>query len=195
VIPVAVLSEGERNFLRQQWASKDRKIIAFFGFSYPHKGVEKLFEIADPVRHHLLLIGNLTQTDAYHVMLRGLANSARWCGHVTITGFVDQTLAARYLAAADAAVFPFINGGGHWNSSLHAAVAQGVFVIATSNDQRGYDPVDNVYYAAPGAVSDMAEALLEYAGIRTRSSDQQVDPWVAIAQSHLDLYRKCLARA
>ena len=77
---------------------------------------------------------------------------------------------------------------------LHAAMTQGTFVIATSADRAGYDPGDNVYYAAPGAVSEMAAALREYAGTRTSGGDQWVDPWTQIAQAHLDLYRKCLSR-
>lgn len=194
VIPRVMLTEEERTAVRGQLCGKDRQLITFFGFAYPHKGVEQIFDIADPARHHLALIGNLTQSDPYHVRLRKLADSDRWRGHVTITGFVDQQLAARYLAASDAVMLPFLEGGGHWNSSLHAAMTQGTFVIATSAERAGYDPGENVYYAAPGAVSDMAVALREYAGTRTPGSDQWVDPWTAIAQSHLDLYRKCLAQ-
>lgn len=194
VIPRVTLTEGERAALRRQLCGEDRQLVAFFGFVYPHKGVEQIFDIADPARHHLVLIGNLTQSDPYHVRLRSLADSERWRGHVTITGFVDQQHAARYLAVSDAVVLPFLEGGGHWNSSLHAAMTQGTFVIATSADRAGYDPGDNVYYAAPGAVPEMAAALRQYAGTRASGGDQWVDPWTQIAQAHLDLYRKCFSR-
>jgi glycosyltransferase involved in cell wall biosynthesis len=191
VIPVAKLTEIERNALRHQWTSPDRKIVAFFGFPYPHKGVEQLFEIANPEKHHLLLIGNLTTTDPYHVQLRRLAESDRWRGHVTITGFLDQSIAANFLAASDAVVFPFLNGGGHWNSSLHAAMAQGTFAIATSESRAGYDSEENTYYAKPRNIVQMATALDQYAGMRNQSATQ-VDPWVEIAKSHLKIYRSCI---
>lgn len=193
VIPRVTLTDGERTALRQQLCGTERQLVAFFGFAYPNKGVEQIFDIADPARHHLVLIGNLTQSDPYHVRLRKLADSDRWRGRVTITGFVDQQIAARYLAVSDAAVFPFLSGGGHWNSSLHAAMAQGTFVIATSTARAGYDPGENVYYAVPGAVPDMAAALRDYAGIRSASGGFRADPWMDIAQSHMDVYRTCLA--
>lgn len=191
VIPVARMTESERDALRHQWASPDRKIVAFFGFPYPHKGVEQLFEIANPEKHHLLLIGNLTTTDSYHAQLRRLAESDRWRGHVTITGFLEQAMAANFLAAADAVVFPFLNGGGHWNSSLHGAMAQGTFAIATSESRAGYDPEENTYYAKPGEILQMATALDRYAGVRNQSATQ-ADPWVEIAKSHLKIYRSCI---
>jgi hypothetical protein len=66
-----------------------------------------------------------------------------------VTGFLAPEQAGRLLAAADAAVFPFLDGGGEWNSSIHGAAAQGTFVLATSMNKRGYDAAKNIYYAAP----------------------------------------------
>lgn len=193
VIPTKIFDERERDILRRELVGNNKNLITYFGFIYPHKGVEQIFEMADPSRDHVLLIGHLTDTDPYHVQLRRLASSDRWRGHVTITGFIEQELAARYLAASDAVVFPFITGAGDWNSSLHAAMAQGTFAIATSMTREGYDPVENVYYTAPGKVPQMAAALRKHVGTRIPVADQAIDPWATIAESHLDLYRKCLA--
>jgi glycosyltransferase involved in cell wall biosynthesis len=191
VIPTVALDEAERLNIRRQICQTDRPLVTFFGFAYPHKGVEQIFDITDPAKHHLLLIGDLTKSDPYHERLRSLAGSDRWRGHVTITGFVDQQLAARYLAASDAVVFPFVNGGGHWNSSLHAAMAQGTFVITTSETHKGYNPAENVYYSAPNSTAEMSAALRTHIGTRTAPSELSANPWAVIAQSHLDLYRLC----
>ena len=191
VIPRVTVTEDEKTVLIRDFASGQRKIVTFFGFAYPHKGVEQIFEIANPTQHHLLLIGNLTQTDPYHVELRRLADSERWRGRVTITGYVDPLVAARYLAVSDAVVFPFTGGGGSWNSSLHAVTEQGTFAIVTSTARSGYDDKDSVYYAAPGDVPEMAAALCSHAGTKL-SRVRKGGAWEDIAREHIDLYRKCL---
>src|SRR5262249_24892283 len=72
IVPQARPTDAERDALRQKLGTGARKLVAFFGFSYPHKGVELLFRIANPARHHLLLIGHLAERDAYHRELRAL---------------------------------------------------------------------------------------------------------------------------
>lgn len=195
VIPAVELSSGERTALREALRCGERRIVAYFGFAYPHKGVDLLFQVADPDQHHLLLIGELLPSDAYHDRLRALAESERWRGKVTITGFVEPERAARLLAVADAAVFPFVNGGGVWNSSLHAAMSQGTFVVVTSRERRGYAADQNIFYAAPGAVDELRAALARYAGNRAAATTLRPDdPWIEIARAHVELYRFLMSR-
>jgi len=194
-IPAVSLTPAERNAIRQSIGSADRQIVAHFGFVYPHKGVERLFEIADPDRHHLVLIGNLAPADPYHSRLLDLAESPRWKGRVTVTGFVDAQRAAHLLAASDAAVFPFLDGGGIWNSSLHAAIDQGTFVLTTSREGFGYDPAANVYRAAPEGVDEMRAALLSHIGSRRAPAVAGPEgEWTRIAREHVALYRIVMGR-
>ncbi len=194
-IPAVTLTSGERASERESIGSGVRQVVAHFGFAYPHKGVERLFEVADHQHHHLLLIGDLSPDDAYHAKLLSLAASPAWKGHVTVTGYVDARRAARLLAASDAAVFPFVDGGGIWNSSLHAATDQGTFVLTTSTERHGYDAEANIYYARPDDPADMRAALNAYIGVRSPSpvSDGQ-DEWARIARNHVKLYRRVLGR-
>jgi len=193
VIPAIQISPSERSALREQLGCDDRHIISFFGFAHPNKGVDQLFRIADPEKHHLLLIGELLESDTYQQHLRELAGSDRWRGKVTITGFVEPERAARLLAVSDAAVFPFIDGGGVWNSSLHAAMSQGTFAIVTSRERQGYTAEQNIFYAAPGAVEEMRVALTRYAGNRSAGKLPAVDnAWAEIAHAHAELYRSVM---
>ena len=185
-LPVVELGESERQAMRRGVGCDGEALIAFFGFSYEHKGVDLLFRIADPARHRLLLIGHLAADDPYHARLRALADSSEWKGRVTITGFVEPLVAARMLSAADAAVFPYRVGGGVWNSSLHAATSQGTFVLTTSLERSGYDSAANVYYARPDDVVEMTRALLAHQGIRKPRPSR--DPWLDIAAAHKELY-------
>jgi glycosyltransferase involved in cell wall biosynthesis len=191
-VPRVILSSSERKAIKQELGCASANLVAFFGFSFPHKGVDLLFQIADPRRHHLLLIGELSSADAYHKRILELAQSGQWAGRTTITGFVDADKAARLLAAADAVVFPYRLGGGVWNSSLHAALSQDTFVLTTSNQRRGYDRVDNVYYASPDAVDEMRQALLSYENVRISRKSEGKDPWRAVALAHYQVYASLL---
>ncbi len=195
VLPVVALSSVERAYLRNEIGCSDRQLVSFFGFAHPNKSVEQLFEIADPQQHHLLLISELSPTDPYHERLRSLAKSDRWRGKVTVTGFVEAERVACLLAASDAAIFPFDNGGGSWNSSLHAATSQGVFSIVTSRERSGYIADQNIYYATPADINEMRVALDQYVGTRTpRNTAGSPDQWSAIASTHIDLYRSLVQR-
>jgi glycosyltransferase involved in cell wall biosynthesis len=194
-IPRVSLTAAEREAVRRSLGCESRKLVSYFGFAYPHKGMEQLFSIADPEKHHLLLICELLSKDAYHARLLDFANSSEWKDHVTITGFVDSGHAARLLAATDAAVFPFRDGGGIWNSSLHAATKQGTFVLTTSSGKSGYDPEVNIYYARPDAIDEMRHALLGHHDMRKADSSKlDIDSWSSIVQAHAALYRSLLSQ-
>ena len=175
--------------MRERLGCGDSKIIAHFGFVFEHKGTDLLFRIADPMQHHLLIIGELSATNAYHAQLLQLAAAPEWKGKVTITGFVEAEEAARHLSLADAVVYPHVNGGGIWNTSLHAAVCQGTFVLTTSTERNGYDAVSNIYYVPPQAIDEMRQALVHYAGIRNVNRVDAEDSWRALATAHATLYR------
>ena len=190
-VPPVLLTVGEREQMKRELAVGERRLIAHFGFAYPHKGVHLLFDIADAARDHIVLVGELRQSDAYHARLLELARSKAWQGHVTVCGFVAPERAARILAAADAAVFPFEGGGGIWNSSVHAAMAQGTFVLLTSRERSGYVAEENAYYAPPNALAELRSALADYAG-RRNAVAAHVPEWDAIAERHAELYREAL---
>jgi glycosyltransferase involved in cell wall biosynthesis len=193
-IPSVILTEAERDVIRTRLGASENGLIVYFGFAYPAKEIEALFEITDPQRHRLVLICDLSPTDAYQASIIALANRDDWAGKVTVTGFLPPVEAAKLLAAADAAVLPFRDGGGEWNSSIHSAAVQGTFVLTNSREKQGYDEDANIYYALPSDVPNMRTALRQYAGRRTRgSSAVQGTNWDTIASAHVELYQ-CLLR-
>jgi glycosyltransferase involved in cell wall biosynthesis len=189
-LPSVALSRAERERIRTELAVGERRVLAYFGFAFPHKGVHHLFTIANPATDHLVFIGDLQEADPYHSELLALARSAPWQGRVTICGYVDAERAARILGTADAAVFPFEDGGGVWNSSVHAAMAQGTFTLVTSRERNGYVAAENAYYAAPASIPEMRSALDTYAGRRHAAG--LAPSWDAIAERHVEIYRRAL---
>lgn len=195
VLPKIALSASEREAVKRDAHCANGRLIVFFGFSFPHKGVDLLFRIADPDKHCLLFIGPLSADDPYHEKLRRLAAAEAWKGRAAFTGFIGSEEAARLLAAADAAVFPYRKGGGIWNSSLHAAMVQDTFVLTTSLERNGYDASTNVYYARPEDVDEMRRALRQYQGTRRARPFTAEDEWAAIAQKHRQIFGALLGRS
>lgn len=189
-LPVVILDDLERNSVRAGLNVQGRRVITFFGFFYPSKGVDRLFEIADPQTDHLVLMGPLDSKDSFQSAIRTRAESEPWRGRVTVTGFEKPDRAARILAASDAVVLPFRDGGGIWNTSLHAASQQGTLVVTTSRDRTGYDAERHVYWAEPLDMEAMRRALDIYSGVRRQI--QEVDPWKPIAEEHIRFYREIL---
>lgn len=192
-LPRVSLTDEERRAIHARYAFATKTLVAYFGFLYPHKGVDDLFDIADPDKHHLVLIGAIDEADPYHQSLSVRASRGDWAGKATITGFLPSDEAARILAAADAVVLPFRGGGGLWNTSLHGAALQGTFIATTSDEKQGYDSDTNIFSAKPGDIASMRQALLTYAGRRnTADNIRNFATWDSIVEAHVRIYRTLL---
>jgi glycosyltransferase involved in cell wall biosynthesis len=192
-IPTMRLNEREKSTIRLRFAPPPTRLVVYFGFVFPPKGIELLFEIADPSAHHLIVIGVLDSGDEYHRLILDRINQPPWIGKATVTGFLPAEEVGRILAAADAVVLPFRDGGGIWNTSIHAAVAQGTFVLTTAREQYGYDSSRNVYFARPDDVADMRHALETYISTRRpEMAEDHISEWETIAGAHIALYNSVL---
>jgi glycosyltransferase involved in cell wall biosynthesis len=174
--------------VRERFRVGGKALVAYFGFVYPSRGVHRLFEVADPGAHHLVIVGGkLDEAAAYFEQVGTRARQDDWRGSCDVTGFVPAADAAEILACADAVALPFEDGGGSWNTSLHGARLQGTFVLTTSRESHGYDDRENVYYARPGDVADMRRALAAHLGTRREPVD--VPTWEQVVAGHLEAYR------
>jgi glycosyltransferase involved in cell wall biosynthesis len=194
VIPPVKLSAAERSAIYERFTSTDKSLIVFFGFIHSQKGIEFILEMADPAKHHIVLIGAHNDTDPYYKALTQKIKQGPCRNNVTVTGFLPAADTAKILAAADAVVLPFRAGGGIWNTSLHAAAIQGTFTLTTSRERHGYDSSNNIYYARPADIEDMRQALHLYIGRRNLDAAlSQYESWESIAKKHIDLYRDLLS--
>jgi glycosyltransferase involved in cell wall biosynthesis len=172
-----------------------KSLVAYFGLLYPSRGVELLFQIADPLKHHLVIIGTaLEDTRDYHSRLVALADTPRWRASTTFTGFLPDHEAATLLACAEAVVLPFRAGGGIWNTSIHSARLQETFVLTTSRSRQGYDYERNTYWARPDDIEDMKAALHSHIGVRRTGTGSDIPSWQQVAERHWDLYACLLGR-
>jgi glycosyltransferase involved in cell wall biosynthesis len=190
-LPVSSLDSAQRLQRRAQYVGTRGRLVVFFGFLYPNKGIETLFEIANPATDSLVIAG-ATKDEAYARQLTEVARSKGWGDdQVRFTGFLSPHDAADLLAVADAVVLPFLGGGGEWNTSIHSALAQGTLVITTAVPSRGDEPSSNLYTAAPSAIGEMREALDRLSGRRIAPSSTE-GAWQKIAEGHMAFYQLCL---
>lgn len=194
-IPGVNLDEPKKIALKSLYLKNQKRLIVFFGFVYPSKGVELLFEIADPASDQIVIAGEIDMKGDYSHEIMRHASVEPWLGKVTITGFLSVADVAALLAVADAVILPFRTGGGEWNTSIHGAVLNGSFVITTSLTQRGYDNKHNVYFAKVDGIQEMRLALSTYAGRRrVYDANIDVDEWRKIAEQHFSLYENFLSK-
>lgn len=192
-IPKVCLTESAQIDEKSRVGATANNLVVYFGFLLPAKRVELIFEIADPAQDHLVLICDLDPQDEYHRKIQDRMRDPAWSGKVTLTGFLPADKVGSLLAAADAVVLPFREGGGEWNTSIHAAVLQGSFVLTTSIQHKGYDASQNIYFAAPEDVADMRSALRTFSGKKASAeSNNSVYDWKAIADRHKALYQTVL---
>jgi glycosyltransferase involved in cell wall biosynthesis len=163
--------------------------VVFFGFLYPSKGIELLFDIASPVSDFLIIAGAF-KDKAYIRQLAGVAQAKGWReDQLHFTGFLSPQDAADLLTIPDAVVLPFLDGGGEWNTSIHSASAQGTLVITTAVPPRGDEPQRNLFTAAPSDICEMRAALDRLAGRRSTPTPVEAQ-WQGIATAHLDFYHQ-----
>jgi glycosyltransferase involved in cell wall biosynthesis len=206
-VPSVTLSDAERQSIRSKYARPDGRLIVYFGFLYASKGVELIFQIANSEESSLVIIGDAFSEEdirsfpeqdrrswsLYPQKIKQLSECGVWKGRVSMTGFLPASDVARIICAADAVILPFIDGGGEGKSTIHAAQAQGTFLLTTSNQIHGYDQKLNTYFSRPNDLEDMRKALKEHIGRRVNRGDVSSREWLKIRESHVDIYRSQLS--
>lgn len=190
-MPKAVLSPLETTSIRERFNALNSRMIVYFGFAQPFKGLEHIFEAADPLSDRLVLICDLDPADAYQSSILHLSETRPWGGNCFVTGYLPADDISRILASADAAVFPFIHGATTRNGSILAARLQGTFVVTTHLERRGYDAGEHTSYVAPGHSAGMRKELDRWAGKRIEGVPP-VSSWQDIAERHTALYSTVL---
>lgn len=190
-LPVSSLDEAQRMQLRAQYMGTRSRLVVFFGFLYPRKGIESLFDIANAPSDSLVIAGAI-KDETYAHQLAEVARLKGWGDdQLFFTGFLSPKDAVDLLAVADAVVLPFLDGGGEWNTSIHSALTQGTLVITTAVPPRGDEPQRNLYTAAPSDINEMRSALNRLAGRRVAPLSTEAQ-WHDIATAHVAFYRQCI---
>ncbi|MCI8620632.1 MAG: glycosyltransferase [Clostridia bacterium] len=146
-IPRSKITKEEREVLKEKYKLNNSKVISFFGFALPSKGIEQLLRIIsklDDVK--LLFINELDKNNEYHMSLLKLIKDLNIEERVIITGFLEEKDVSDMISISDVAILPFTDGVKSRNGSFLASYNQNIPVITTAfdrNDENG------IYYVEP----------------------------------------------
>ncbi len=200
---------------RELGAAPDAPLVVFFGFLHPEKGLDRLIAAVADLREHLpgaelLLIGgaeshSVPADDARRLRreLEQVAATHNFGDGVHFSGYQPAEEVSRLLQAADAGAFPFNAGVTRKSSSLLAALAAGIPVVATAPAGVVTGPTedDGVLLVPPRdtvaltcalrqVLSDRALADRMKAAARVRVAGQD---WADIAAVHAAVYTRAAA--
>jgi glycosyltransferase involved in cell wall biosynthesis len=212
VLPTDAPADGARAELRARLGLRpDARVLVFFGFVHPVKGVRHLLDALAELRRddlHLVVAGGFTslalpaaeaaafrQELEKHAADRGVAAAVTWTGHR------PAAEVSRILHGADAAVLPFTGGVTAKSGALLAAWAHRLPVVATAAaepdpavvDGRSAVLVDRVRDGAALAaglrrvLGDPALARRVAAGGAAVAADRS---WAAVAAAHAEVYAR-----
>ena len=158
-------------------------VLAYFGYTYPGKGVETLLRAFPLVNRgkqklRLLLVGGSLNlgwkpryTEELHELVSqlGIDQEVIWTGEYP----AESDDASRYLRAADACVLPFDSGVCVHNSSFATAVTHGLPVITTRGDdlEKAFVDGENVLLCPPKdpeAMAGLIEILIDRPELQRR---------------------------
>ncbi|MGV0023374.1 glycosyltransferase [Phormidesmis priestleyi] len=194
-----------------QWTD-DSKIVAFFGFLHPVKGLETLLPAFKKVLitqpgARLVLIGGVEslalrgeEAQNYWQQLENTIADLDLKKQVHMTGYLNADTASHYLTASDIGILPFNHGVTLKSGSLLALMAHQLPVIATCVDSSDLQFVRAI---APRNVDQLADELTnllcdpklrDQLSLSGYQFSQQFD-WSSIADSHLKVYQSVLSES
>jgi glycosyltransferase involved in cell wall biosynthesis len=149
-------------------------LFAYFGYTYPGKGVETLLKafrhvIARQPQSRLAIIGgklasSYPEGQHYAEEMGDLARQLGIDENVHWTGSYpwDSDIASMYLRATDACVFPLDHGVYLNNSSFAAAASHGLPLVATEGSPREPELIhrENVFLCPSQSVEALRDAML-----------------------------------
>ena len=191
-IPESKLSELEKRALREKLNLKEKKIISYFGFARPNKGIDTLFEafnLLEDENINLLYIGELKENNEYQKSLLELMKKLKIKNRVIITGYLkESTQVADYLSISDVCVLPYKDGLKSRYTSFFSACNQNVKIITTSLSDRPSEK--GIYYIEPNNSKKLALKIKEVIyGKNIKSNKRIRTTWQDIAKLHIKAYK------
>jgi glycosyltransferase involved in cell wall biosynthesis len=202
------LAEKEA-FLEKTGLSKQAKIIIFFGFIHPNKGIEYLLKsmrkiIDRGIAAQLLIVSRLDfSNNAYHKKLKKLIDFLGINKSIFITGYVTPQEVSKFLSFSDICALPFVDGVTMRRGTLMAALMHGKAIISTKSNN--YVPHQlanrkNIYLVPINDAEGLAgaiEVLCTNNQLRQKIAEaashlSQDFSWEKIAQAHKKLYENVI---
>ena len=190
-IPRSKITKEKRDILLKKYDLEEKKILSYFGFAVPSKGIEDLFEVISKLDDNikLLFIGELDKENEYQKKLLELINNLNIKNKVIITGFFeDEKDVADLLEISDICVLPFIAGVKTRNGSFLAAYNQKIKIVTTSEVLKDKD---GIYYTKPKS----KESLMEKINLALEDKvafSRDILTWDKVAKSYIESFNEVI---
>ena len=159
-IPKSEASKEELEGIRKKFGLEGKKVLSYFGFAVPVKGIEYLLKCMTKLDENvkLLFINELNPENEYHKTLLDMIEELKLKDRVIITGFYDEARdIANMLSVSDICVLPFKNGLKTSNGSFLAAYNQKIRVITTSKNEE--KDGNGIYYVKPENEEELLQTI------------------------------------
>lgn len=183
-IPRSEITEEKRKELLKKYDLENKKVISYFGFARPSKGIEYLMEVISKLEENvkLLLIGNLSKKNEYQKNLINLIDKLNIKEKVIITGFFDDEKdVADLLQISNLCVLPFEEGVQTRNGSFLAAYNQKIPVITTSKSKKDEN---GVYYVEPKNQEKLLQKIKEVLEAK-EEINREILTWENVAKEYM----------
>lgn len=184
------IGENEKKLLIEQYDLKGKKVISYFGFARPNKGIEILLKALKKINKdiELLYIGSLDKENEYENTILKLIENEELGNRIKITGlFDDEKDVANRLQISDLCVLPFLDGVQTRNGSFLAAYNQKIKILTTSKEKTR-EKQDGIYYVEPNNIEALATKIEKILNEKTEYK-RNVLTWKSVADSYLQCFK------
>ena len=187
-IPKSDASKEELEKIKKGLGLEGKKILSYFGFAVPVKGIEYLFRCMPKLDENvkLLFINELNYENEYHKSLLDLIEKLNIKNRVIITGFYDDAKdIANMLSVSNVCVLPFINGLKTSNGSFLAAYNQKIKIITTSKSNQKDE--NGIYYVKPENEEELLEKI-KFALNNEEKIERKALTWDSVVDSFIKAF-------
>ncbi len=188
-IPRSQITHKQKEELLEKYTLKDKKVISYFGFARPSKGIEYILKCIPKLTEDvkLLYIGSLDEKNEYEKSLLDLIDNLNIKDKVIITGLFDnEEDVANLLQISDLCVLPFTEGVQTRNGSFLAAYNQKIPVITTSIDKKDNN---GIYYVEPKNQELLLKKIKEVLK-NTEEIEREVLTWELVWKKYMESFNR-----
>lgn len=189
-IPRSQITEEEKQNLINKYNLENKKVISYFGFARPSKGIENLLNTLSKLENNieLLYIGKLDQENQYENTLLEQMQNLKLNDRIKITGLIDdEKEVANLLQISNICVLPFKEGVQTRNGSFLAAYNQRIPIITTSKEAKD-NPKMGIYYVEPNSEEQLLDKI-QYVLNKEREYNREILDWKRVAEKYIESFK------
>lgn len=194
------MSHSAVTSLKKQYNPKDMKVITYFGFIDPSKGVQNLIEAVEklPEDVSLIIATSFDPKNTYHQKLKRIIESSEKDIHWT--GYLKEAEISGIFSLSDLVVLPFDQPASLRRGSLIAAIMHGCAIITTGPCEELLEDGKNCSLLINNSPENIAQTVgpllrhpAELAILRKGAITLQSKfDWNEIAKKHVEQYQRTI---